>query len=268
MTLAEHQNLLVADGVGVHLNTTEVLREITFEIDSGSWVGLIGPNGSGKTTLLRASGGLIDYSGSLQLGGAEVSDWDRSTFARRVAFVRPASSLAFDFRVLDLVMLGRSPRKRWLQPFDARDSEIAAEALESVDLGGFENRSIHTLSSGEQQRVFLAQAMAQEPELLLLDEPTAHLDIHHRFSFLARVRDFVDEGRTAIAAVHDLELACRFADYLLVLDAGRIVGFGPPARVLTSELLEQVFKVRADVTARGDRVEDIRFYGSVERTVS
>ncbi len=240
-----------------------MLKDLGFSVPGGSFVGLIGPNGSGKTTLLRAAGGLIDYAGSLKFDGKEVSEWANAEFARKVAFVRPASTIAFDFRVFDLVLLARSVRKRWLQPYEAEDKHAAAMALSSVDLEGFDHRSIHSLSSGEQQRVFLAQALAQEPSLLLLDEPTSHLDIHHQFSFMDRVRSFVNAGGTAVSAIHDLGLACRYADYLIVLNEGGLVDIGSPGRVLTSDLIEEVFRVRADVTYNDGEVENLRFFGSL-----
>ncbi len=255
--------ILTGESVSVGIDGKTVLEDLEFALPQGSFVGLIGPNGSGKTTLLRAAGGLIEYRGSIRFDAVEVADWNKAAFAREVAFVRPASSIAFDFRVFDLVLLARSVRKRWLQPYDPADRRAAASALASVDLEGFDDRSIHTLSSGEQQRVFLAQALAQEPSLLLLDEPTSHLDIQHQFSFMDRVRSFVAEGGTAVSAIHDLSLACRYADYLIILNEGRVVDIGSPGAVLTRDLIEDVFRVRAEVTYSDGDVENLQFFGSL-----
>ncbi|MBT8401604.1 MAG: ABC transporter ATP-binding protein [Rhodothermia bacterium] len=256
-------SILSTETLSVEIDGKTVLEDIGFSVPPGSFVGLIGPNGSGKTTLLRAAGGLIGYRGSIRFDECEVAEWNKPAFARKVAFVRPASSIAFDFRVLDLVLLARSVRKRWLQPYDATDRQAAAAALASVDLQGFDHRSIHSLSSGEQQRVFLAQALAQEPSLLLLDEPTSHLDIQHQFSFMDRVRSFVEDGGTAVSAIHDLSLACRYADYLIILKEGRVVDIGSPGNVLTRNLIEDVFRVQAEVTYIDGDVDNLRFFGSL-----
>ncbi len=242
------------------MDSRQVVVNVNFSVDRGQFVAVIGPNGAGKTTLLRAVAGLLPYRGSMRLSGQEIKEWKRKDLAARIGFVRPAISIAFDFRVLDLVMLGRSPHKPWLSGFDVSDRSAAMAALASVDLEGFENRSVHTLSSGERQRVFLAQALAQDPQVLLLDEPTAHLDIHHQFSFLGHVRDFVQRGGTVLAAFHDLEIAARYGDRVLVLDKGRVAAFGSPQDVLSSELVHSVFHVSADIVTRDGAVQSIRYH--------
>ncbi len=245
------------------LDGVTALSDVSFSFKSGQWIGLLGPNGAGKTTLLRSLGGLLDYEGQLTLGGVEVRAWPRRDLAKTLAFVRQSVPLAFDFRVEDLVLLGRSPHKGWHSGFNRIDRRAAQEALDSVDLAALASRSIHSLSSGERQRVFLAQALAQAPDLLLLDEPTSHLDIHHQFAFLGHVRNYVDSGLTVVAAFHDLELAAQFADRILILEGGRVAAEGEPPEVLTSETIANVFRVDASVAVDGRRVAGVRYHGNL-----
>ena len=255
--------IAAAERLSVALESVKALQGVDFSFERGQWVGLLGPNGAGKTTLLRSLGGLIDYSGHLSVAGTEVRDWNRRDLARILAFVRQSVSLAFDFRVEDLVLMGRSPHKPWHTVFNQDDRRLAAAALKSVDLAEFSSRSIHSLSSGERQRVFLAQALAQEPDILLLDEPTAHLDIHHRFAFLGHVREYVESGRTVVAAFHDLELAAQFSDQILVLKQGRVEAVGTPTTVLTAEVIARVFRVDATVSKDGNAITGVRYHGNL-----
>ncbi|MFP4227531.1 MAG: ABC transporter ATP-binding protein [Salinivenus sp.] len=239
--------LLRVREVGVRLGGEEILSDVAFDIEAGTWIGLIGPNGSGKTTLLRAIGTHVPFDGEIALEGRSVTEWTAAERARRMAFVRQAASLSFDFTVKDLVLLGRSPHRGWLQAYQGSDRSRVQEALAQVDLEGFESRSVLSLSGGETQRVFLAQALVQEADLLLLDEPTAHLDVHYQFTFMEQVSDLVDAGHTVLAVFHDLELAARYTDRLLVLQDGRLRANGPPADVLTPERIADIFGMRARV---------------------
>lgn len=240
-------SLLTADTLRVALDEQPILRDLSFEIEVGAWVGLLGPNGSGKTTLLRAVSGVLPYDGRLQLDGKEVCTRPPRALARRMAFVRQSSTLTFDFSVEELVLLGRAPHKRWLRSYTLYDRRRVREALAAVDLEGFAGRSVLSLSGGEMQRVFLAQALVQEADLLLLDEPTAHLDVHYQFAFMDQIQALVAAGRTVFAVFHDLELAARYADRLMVLDGGRLVADGRPDAVLTPELITSVFRMEATV---------------------
>ena len=256
--------LLRADALHVALDDTEILHDLRFEVEAGTWIGLLGPNGSGKTTLLRTVAGLLTYAGSLTLDGRPVREWSARAMAHRVAFVRQSTPLSFDFSVEELVLLGRSPHKGWLERYAQDDRHHVREALARVDLGGFAHRSVLSLSGGERQRVFLAQALVQEADLLLLDEPTTHLDVHYQFEFLHVVRDLVAAGRTVVAVFHDLELAARFADHLLVLDEGRLVTGGPPRAVLTESLLASVFRMQARLLPSEDGAVRIHYQAPVE----
>ena len=257
--------LLHVDQLEVHLGGQQILSDVGFEISPGTWVGLIGPNGSGKTTLLRALGAHIPFGGTVQLDGREVRDWSAAERARRLAFVRQTRSLSFDFTVEELVLLGRSPHRGWLQAYGASDRDRVARALAQVDLEGFESRSVLSLSGGETQRVFLAQALVQEADLLLLDEPTAHLDVHYQFAFMEQVSALVDTGRTVLAVFHDLELAARCADRLLVLSDGHLEADGPPAEVLTPDRIATIFGMRARVHRGSNGAFRIDYLESVDQ---
>jgi iron complex transport system ATP-binding protein len=239
--------LLQVEQLQVVLGSTPILHGLTFEVAAGRWVGLIGPNGSGKTTLLRALSGVLPYAGSIRFEGQEVRDWKPQARARRLAFVPQGAAPVFDFQVAERVLLGRSPHKRWLEPWSADDRARVRQALAQVDLDGFEERNLLQLSGGERQRVLLAQALVQDADLLLLDEPTTHLDIHHQFAWMEQVQTLVADGKTVIGVFHDLELAARYAHHLLVLYQGRLVAAGPPADVLTPERLAAVFRMQARV---------------------
>lgn len=258
--------MVTANGLRVALSGRTILHGLTFQIPAGSFVGLLGPNGSGKTTLIRTISGVLPYSGQLLLEGRPLQSWSRRALARRVAVVRQAPTLAFDFTVEDIVLLGRAPHKGWLEPFTTTDRVRVREALTAVDLANATHRLIHTLSGGEQQRVFLAQALAQEANLLLLDEPTAHLDVHYQFEFLDRVRDLVAAGRTVVAVFHDLSLAARYADRLLVLHQGYLVADGPPDEVLTEDLIARVFRMKARILDLPDGVRCIHYLHPITET--
>ena len=231
----------------VSLQGKPVLRGLTFSVPRGVFLGLLGPNGSGKTTLLRAISGILPYEGVLELEGRALARWKPGELARCLAFVRQSTALTFDFSVSELVMLGRSPHKSWFSGYSSRDRACVAEALAQVDLQGFGDRSVLSMSGGELQRVFLAQALVQEPRLLLLDEPTSHLDVHYQFDFLDRIRLLVENGTTVITVFHDLELAARYASQLVVLKQGVMAAEGSPEEVLTSEMIASVFRMDAEV---------------------
>lgn len=233
----------------VRLGSNDVLRGVSAKVAAGVMVGLIGPNGSGKTTLLRTLAGLLPYRGSALLTNREVRNWPRRDLARRLAFVRQFHALTFDFTVEELVLLGRTPHKRLMEGYGPSDVSRTETALAEMEVSGFRRRSIQQLSGGELQRVLLAQALVQEADVLLLDEPTAHLDVHHQFSFLSAVRRQVSANRTVVAVFHDLALAARFADELIVLHEGSVFANGPPNDVITPDLLASVFRMDARIEA-------------------
>ncbi|MFQ5570899.1 MAG: ABC transporter ATP-binding protein [Rhodothermales bacterium] len=250
--------LITAHQLRVALDGTLILRDLSFEVEAGTWVGLLGPNGSGKTTLLRTVSGLLPYEGALTFSDRPIRTWKARELARQVAFVRQSTPLSFDFTVEELVLLGRSPHLSWLERHTREERDQVRHALARVDLDGFGRRSVLSLSGGERQRVFLAQALVQQSNVLLLDEPTTHLDVHNQFEFLNLVHELVQAGRTVVAVFHDIELAARYADHLIVLNRGRLAASGPPPTVLTEGLLASVFRMQTQLDTAPDGT--IRIY--------
>lgn len=225
-----------------------VLRDVNLTVHTGQAVGLIGPNGSGKSTLLRlVSRGLRPDQGSIQLNGMNIADFKTRDIARCLAMVEQKRTIGFDFTVRDIVSMGRLPhRGRWSRESWA-DREAIERAMRWAEVKELSARSVRTLSGGEEQRVFLALALAQEPEVLLLDEPTTFLDLRHQLSFLSIVKDRIAAGLTVVLAIHDLTLAAQTADQIVMLHDGSIACAGPPKDVLTMENIRTVFGVEAIV---------------------
>ena len=222
----------------------EILHDSSLRVAPGELIGLIGPNGAGKTTLLRVlSGELPTQRGQLQIGGSELSRLDRRTIARQLAFVPQTLNLPVAFTVRDFVELGRRPYGSAWSRLETHDHEAIRAALLHTDLEGMEYQLVDELSAGERQRALVALALAQEPQILLLDEPTAHLDIQHAWRLLDLVRTLNRErGTTVILSSHDLNLAAAFCRRLVLLDTGRIVADGPPDTVLTADTLTRIYR--------------------------
>ena len=250
--------VLSADALEVALGGRRVLEDVSFRVEDGETVAVVGPNGAGKTTLLRAVAGLIPYGGTLRLRGRDLEAWPARARACEIALVRQQTDLSVAFTAAEVVGLGRSPHLGWTQRLGADDERRVEDALEAVGLSDLASRAVTALSGGEQQRVALAQALAQDAGILLLDEPTAHLDVRHQLELQGHLAAL--EGRTVIAAVHDLELAARLASRLWVLHRGRLVADGPPADILTADLLRAVFGVeaRVELGSEGVRVRYLR----------
>jgi len=260
-------SLLSVDRLSVALDGHTILEDVSFDVSEGEWVGILGPNGAGKTTLLRAIGGHLPFEGAIRHRDIPLRRMGDQERARALAFVRQARSLTFDFTVEEFVLLGRAPHRGWLEAYRPSDRERVREALARVDLEDFGDRSVLSLSGGEMQRVFLAQALVQEADLLLLDEPTAHLDVHYQFSFLDQVRTQAKMGRTVLAVGHDLELAARYADRLLLLNDGRLQAQGPPASVLTQERIATVFGMQVALGQHPDGTLRVDYLGPVSSSV-
>jgi len=220
-----------------------VLQDINLSIGAGERVGLLGPNGSGKTTLIKlASGVLKPNQGEIRLDGASLSQLSRKSIARRIAMVPQQFHVSFAFTATEVVMLGRIPFLKAFAEESEADKRLVTSALELVGVGELAQRRFNELSGGERQKVILAMALAQQPKLLLLDEPTAHLDISHQVEILELVRRLnVEQGLTVIAAIHDLNLASLYFNRLILLKEGRVLADGSPAQVLTEEMISEVF---------------------------
>ena len=231
-----------------------VLRGVDLAVAPGEMVALLGANGSGKTTLLRLLGGALKPDrGSVEVAGRPVETWGRDALARRVAVLPQQLDLPDGFRVAELVEMGRAPHARRLFGSTADDERAIQRALSDADALDLADRYPHELSGGERQRVLVAMALAQEPELLLLDEPTLHMDLAHQVALLRAMRRLRGERRlTVIAVLHDLNLAGSFAPRVVVLHEGRIAADGSPAAVLTPDLVARVFGVAAQYAETAD----------------
>jgi iron complex transport system ATP-binding protein len=219
-------------------NGTTVLKGIDVNVAAGEWVGLIGPNGSGKTTLLRVVSGALPTSGEARLDGVEVGSLSKRERALRMAVVPQSPVVPEGMTVVDYVLLGRNPHIPYWGAESPRDVAVVMDLLVELDLQGFGSRPMRTLSGGERQRAVVARALAQEAGVLLLDEPTAALDLGHRQQLLEHVDGLRRErGIAVLSAVHDLTLAAQYADRLVLLDAGRVAADGSAADVLTVERL-------------------------------
>jgi iron complex transport system ATP-binding protein len=224
------------------------LHDATFELSRPGLVAVAGPNGAGKSTLLGIMAGLRHpYLGSCMYDGTEVRRWPKRDFARRVAFLPQIVRLEFPFTAEQVVLMGRTPYGGgWYE--SPADHEAVEASMETADVLPFRDRDFRSLSGGERQRVVLASALAQEPEALLLDEPTTFLDLKHQLSMYRLLADLGRRGMLVVSVTHDLNLALQFADRVLVLDQGRMAGDGAPADVLNPELIDRVFGVHAEVS--------------------
>ena len=210
---------------------------------------MIGPNGAGKSSLLRALCGLLPItSGSIILNGWPLSSFSPRDIARQVALLPQSATFDAAFTAREVTLMGRNPYLGRFEVETDHDRQLVSEALAATDVTAFADRLITTLSGGERQRVFLARALAQAPQILLLDEPISNLDIRHQFELLTLTRRLAaDRSLGVLVAIHDLPLAARFCDRLLLLDQGVVVADGSPAEVLTSENLARTFQIAAQV---------------------
>ena len=238
--------MLSINNVSAGYGGEHVLRNVTLEVGDGEFVGLIGPNGSGKTTLLRVVSGVLPVaSGKIMLQGKRLSSIARRDLAKRMACLSQELSLNLSFTVREVALMGRAPHLRKIGGESRRDREVAERAMGLADVSHLADRLITEISGGERQRAFIAMCLAQEPKVLLLDEPTSHLDIGHQLLVLDLIRRLNREsGMTVIAVFHDLNLAAEYCGRLHLLDHGSVQAQGSPHEVITTDVIRQVYGVR------------------------
>ncbi len=226
-----------------------VIKNINLDVSAGQFVGLIGPNGSGKTTLIRGISGFIPpRTGVVMLDGRPIDKKDRKTLATRVAVVTQSDEDPVSFSVEEFVLMGRVPHWKGFQLLETlEDHQIAEKAMTLSGIRHLRNRAMGALSGGERQLASLARALAQEPEVLLLDEPTAHLDIGHQFQIMDLLRELNAEGLTIVAVLHDLNLASFYCQHLILLHEGCVRREGSPRDVLTEEIINEVYQTSIEV---------------------
>lgn len=236
--------------IQVAFGSKAILHDISLDIRDKEFVGIIGPNGSGKSTFLKCLYRVLQPSGGkIFFDGIELSDLSHRDTALKMAVVAQHSTVNFDFSVLEMVLMGRSPYKGLLDRDQLDDYEIARHALSEVGLSDFESRNFNTLSGGEQQRVILARALAQRTECLVLDEPTNHLDIKYQLELMTIVKRL---DATVVSAIHDLNLAAIYCDRIIALKDGHIVCSGTPQDVLSPDTIRHIYGVSAMVQTLPD----------------
>ena len=225
------------------------LKRIDFEVEQGGFCGIVGPNGSGKSTLLKVISKILNpQEGTVEIDGASIRKLSPNELARKMAFVGSEAQFAFPYRVFDVVSMGRIPFVGRLGGYTQQDFQKVEEALRKTETWGFRYRFIHELSSGERQRVLLARALAQEPRILLLDEPTAHLDLHYEVQIFRILKNLnAAENITILSVSHNLNLTAEFCHKLIVLQHGECRIIGSPKEVLTPALLREVFRIECEV---------------------
>jgi iron complex transport system ATP-binding protein len=249
--------------LGVAIGRSVLLSDVDLVVHPGEWVGLIGPNGAGKTTLLNAVTGVVSAVGSVRVGGEEIAEMRPIRRARRVALVPQRPVVPPGMEAFTYVLLGRTPHLGYLAPEGRHDIEVAKQSMAELGVLGLADRDIATLSGGELQRVVLARALTQEADILLLDEPTAALDVGNQ----QQVLEVIDELRrsrelTVMSAIHDLTLAAQFCDRLVLLSDGRVAATGPPDIVLTEETIRIHYDATVNIVWIGDQLAVIPTRGA------
>lgn len=235
------KKLLKVDQLCWAVGNKTILNDLTFVVEQGEFVGIIGPNGAGKSTLLKCLYRKYKAdSGHIEFDGKAIENYSRNNLAQQIAVVLQESDSYFDLTVIDVARMGLTPNKSLLSFDTDDDTESIYSSLQNVDLLAQSNQSFNSLSGGEKQRVMIARAMLQSPRLMLMDEPTSHLDIKHQIEILALAKKL---DKTVIVTLHDLNLASAFCDRIILLDKGEIVAQGTPEKVLTEENIQRVFQV-------------------------
>lgn len=236
---------ILAEAVKYFIGKKEILKGIDLALHPKEFLGIIGPNGSGKSTFLKCVYRVQKPTeGTIRFDGKLLDEMSYRESALKLAVVAQHNYYNFDFTVREVVLMGRAPHKKTLERDNAKDYQIVDEALKTVQMEAFADRTFSTLSGGEQQRVILARALAQQTSALILDEPTNHLDITHQIMLMELVKKL---NVTVISAIHDLNIAAAYCDKIYVLKDGVLEGYGTPEEVLTSELIRRIYKVEAEI---------------------
>ena len=245
----ENAPLLLAENINAGYKGRPVLKGVGFSADKGQMIGVVGPNGAGKTTLLRALTGVVSLtSGRVLLQGRDIRRWSRQLMAQHMAVVPQMGDILFDFTVWDIVSMGRLAHQSIWSGETEADRAAVEQALEAMGLADFAGRSFWELSGGEQRRVIMARALAQEPKVLLLDEPTSHLDLGHQRTVMEYgVRLAREQDIAVVAVLHDLNTAALYCDHLVILFQGRVFAQGAPEKVLDADIIESVYGVSVEV---------------------
>lgn len=242
---AEAGHILSLEGVSFETGGKRILKDISLSVGRGEFVGLIGPNGAGKTTLLNCIVGINPPEGKIAVAGRETRRMSEKEIAGKITHMHQSTVITSPFLSLDIVLMGRYPHLGWLRGEGPGDYRIARENMEYTDTLRFEKAPVNTLSGGERQRVLFAKALTQQTDIILLDEPTANLDITHQEQLFRYCRELCGRGTAVVAAVHDLKIAARYCSRLVLMKEGEIISDGTPEGVLTSANLTRAYGVNA-----------------------
>ncbi len=237
--------MLTVKNLEFSLGKKKILNGVSFEVPKGKFVGIIGPNGAGKSTLLKNIYGVHEFSkGEVFLNGQSIKKMSRKERAQKIAALSQEEEHQFDFSVEKIVEMGRYPYKKFFEEYSDEDKMIVHEMLHKTGMADYSHRDFNTLSGGEKQRVLISRALAQKTDFLILDEPTNHLDIGYQLQIIDLIKHL---GITVLAALHDLNIAAIFCDYIFVMKDGKIAGEGTPEKVLVPELLKDIFGIECYV---------------------
>lgn len=241
-------NELIAEDIVLSRGGRKILDGVSVRVGPGDFLGLVGPNGSGKSSLLRALAGIWSvHEGSVKIGSRALAEFDRRELAQTIGFVPQDTRMDFAFTVEEMVAMGRHPRRGRLERESAEDRTAVQEALERCDLAPLRRRLVTTLSGGERQRTAIARSLAAEPEIVLLDEPTANLDVQHSLEILSLCGRLAQMGKSIVLATHDLNAVARCASRVALMEAGRLAYIGEAEGILTAANLDRVFGVNAEL---------------------
>ncbi|BAY38454.1 ferrichrome ABC transporter, ATP-binding protein [Nostoc sp. NIES-2111] len=242
---------LSTKGLSLAYDGTPIIRDLNLAIPTGKITALVGANGCGKSTLLRGLARLLKpYGGTVYLDGESIFNRSTKEVAQQLGILPQSPVAPEGLTVKDLVGQGRYPYQNWLQQWSQKDERIVQQALEITDLIALADRALDTLSGGQRQRAWIAMALAQDTDILLLDEPTTFLDLSHQIEVLDLLYDLNQhQGRTIVMVLHDLNQACRYADYLVAVKQGRIFTAGEPQQVMTEEMVQEVFGLECRIVA-------------------
>ncbi len=244
--------MIQVEALKFNYGNDEILRQISFQVKKGSFVSIIGPNGSGKTTLLKNLCKLLKPNdGNIDIEGEKLHHYKTRSLAKKVAVVHQGASSEFDFNVGEVVLMGRYPYLNRFQSESNADMEIATGAMHQTDTFHLKDKNLHGISGGERQRVMIARALTQEPDLLLLDEPISHLDIKYQLEIM-KLCKMLNETKqlTILTTLHDINLASRYSDIIIMMKDGKIVYSGTPNEVITSENIKKVYDVDVSITMK------------------
>lgn len=237
--------VLDISSLSFNFGSKNILADIDLSIKDNGIVGIIGPNGSGKSTLLKCIYRVLKpKTGTIFIDGKNINDYQFKETAKKMAVVAQHNDTHFDFNVLEMVLIGRSPHKKFMERDSAEDIELAYKALEQVNMKDFSDRNFSSLSGGEKQRIILARALVQNTDCLILDEPTNHLDIKHQLHFMSLAKDL---KITVISAIHDLNIAAMYCDKIYALKEGQIIASGSVNEVITEEVIKTLYDVEAKI---------------------